>query len=305
MRSKQVLFLRNIVLLLLVNCVIFLLVLFATHFFFVLKHWKKDPDVFIIPDNKQYQFIIMGTSHGQSFTRYSNQPMVEKIVGAKFFNLAQPNAGPVMEKIYLEYFLQKGNTAKTAIYFIDPQVFYTAFDNEKYSVLPLYGEVNIPLELLLIKNHITWYTQMSYVKTYLSLKWFVKNPRSIGHDLGIYTPDKQAEKQRIHELYPQGLDQKNLSHYTQVLDEIVKLTQSQHMKLVFVIPTTLITDYSGMNQLRTLLEKYKKTEGIKYYDYSHAIEDPTLYSNIDHLNTNGVKLFSKKYLQPLISDLEK
>ncbi len=292
-------FYRNIVLLSLLNIGIFFLMLIAIHIFFVQKHWQTDYDVFTIPNNQTYQFVILGTSHGQNFTRFSNQNIVEKILGEHFFNLSQPNAGPLIEKIYLQYFLNKENRTNTVIYFIDPQVFYTDLDNENYNVRPLYGEVEFPFELLLIQNHVTFATQLSYFKTYMSLKWFVKNPRPNLPDTNIYIPKAAFEKERLSMLYPTVLQEKTFNHYRQTLNDLVLLCHEHHMKLVFIISPTLIKNYPGMSQLKLLLGDYKEKQGIPYYDYSHAVTDTHLYSNIDHLNTAGITVFTQKYLKQL------
>jgi len=292
-------FYRNTFLLALINLGIFFIILFIIHIFFVQKHWQTDPDVFIIPDNQSYQFIILGTSHGQNFTRFSNQHIVENILGEHFFNLSQPNAGPLMEKIYLQYFLEQGNSAHTVIYFIDPQVFYTAYDNENYNILPLYGEVNLPMEALLIENNISFATQLSYVKTYLSFKWFIKNPRPNLPDRDVYVQNATAEKERLEELYPPKLQQKTFNHYVDILNSLILLCHEHHMKLVFIIPPTLIKNYPGMDQLKLLLKQYKQKERIQYYDDSYVLTDIRLYGNIDHLNTNGITVFTQKYLKPI------
>ena len=185
------------------------------HLFFVQKHWQTDYDVFTIPNNQTYQFVILGTSHSQNFTRFNNQHIVEKTLREHFYNLSQPNAGPLMEKIYLQYFLNKGNKTNTVIYFIDPQVFYTDLDNENYDVLPLYGEWNFPLEYLLIQNNIGFATQLSYFKAYMSLKWFIKYPRPNAPDTDIYKPNATLDKERLSMMYPSGVNETTFNHYAQ------------------------------------------------------------------------------------------
>ncbi len=292
-------FYRNIILLSVINIGIFFFMLFAIHIFFVQKHWQTDYDVFTIPHNQTYHFIILGTSHSQNFTRFSNQHIVEKILGEHFFNLSQPNAGPLMEKIYLQYFLNKRNRTNTVIYFIDPQVFYTDLDNENYNVLPLYGEVDFPLETLLIQNHISFATQLSYFKAYMSLKWFIKYPRPNLPDTTIYKPNATLDNERLSMLYPTIPQEKTFDHYTQILNDLIFLCHKNHVKLIFIIPPTLIKNYPGMDNLKLLLEHYKEKQGIPYYDYSQTVTDTHLYSNIDHLNTAGITVFTQKYLKQL------
>ncbi len=287
--------LKNLFFFSLVNLAIFCVVLYAIHFMFIKKHWSSDPDIFVIPQQQTYQFLVMGTSHARIFTRYDNQHIVEDILHKKFFNISQPDAGPVMEKLYLQFFLERGNRAKTIVYFIDPHVFYSDRWNENYYLLP-YGALDLHFLTDSIKNNIGYATNLDYIKTYLSLKWFIKNPKHDMYDDRAWKKSDAEVANRLKKLYPNDTSDIAFEKYKTILDQITELAKKNTMQIVFVIPTTQIKNQPGMDKLKNLLEKYKKEKKINYYDFSHVVKDPHLYSDVDHLNTKGVALFTKEYL---------
>jgi hypothetical protein len=292
-------FVKKLLLFLLLNVVIFVVLLFAIHAAFVKKHWENDPDVFVIPSNQTYDMVFMGTSHAQVFTRYHNLAAVEDTLHKHFFNFAQPDAGPVMENIYLQYFLQQHNHARTLVYFLDPHVFYYRKSNEDYYLLP-YGTLDASFLKLLIQNHVGFTTIYSYIKTYASFKWFIKQPRIGVRDTRTFTGNLSNDTQiRIARFYPNGLDEHAFNVYQRVLNQITSTAEKQKMKVVFLIPPTLMRSEPGMKRMKKMLKEYRSKNQINYYDFSAVMTNPSFYSDIDHLNSNGVELFSKKYLTPI------
>lgn len=292
-------FVKNIIYFLLINLAVFIVVIWGISIIFSLKNWQRDPDVYVIPSSNTYNFLIMGTSHANIFTRFSNQGRVEKILGKKFFNLSQPGSGPVIEKLYLKVFLDKKNRSQRIVYFIDPYALYSDRWNENYFLL-LYGKFDLLFLRNAISSQIGATTLMNYIRTYLSLKWFIKNPRPDKTDSRVYSYTKSQIIERLNFLYPEGLTQNSFIKYTQSLNEVIQIAKKNNMKITFIVPTTLIKNLPGTNQTLKLLEKYKKDYNIMYYDYSNLIQDNNLYGDEDHLNSDGISFFTKYYLKQIL-----
>jgi hypothetical protein len=159
-----------------------------------------------------------------------------------------------------------------------------------------YGELNAHFLRNSINNHISYVTNLDYIKTYLSLKWFIKNPKKDVNDYRIWKSSNTDINNRLKELYPDKMNESTFDRYTAILDEITEIAKKNNMKLVFIIPPTQIDNQPGMSKLKNLLSKYKKEKSINFYDFSNAVKNPSLYSDMDHLNTNGVTSFTKRYL---------
>lgn len=292
--------LKRLLLFLLLNIAVLAFVLISINFVFTTKNWDSDPDIFIIPENKSYDAIFMGTSHGEIFTRFDNQKKVEEIIEKRFFNISQPNAGPVMEKLYLKYFLENKNTAKTIVYFIDPHVFYSDKENENYHLLS-YGKFDLNFLKSSFENDVSYKTSFNSLITYLSLKWFIKEPRKSENDMRVWKKSKIDEENRIKQLYPDGSDDKLFQRYKKTLEEITFIAKENNMKIIFILPATQIEKQPGKDKLLEMLKTQSKNEKIEYCDLSNSVEDINLFSDVDHLNTKGVLFFSEKYLLPILN----
>jgi hypothetical protein len=295
-------FLQKLALFCLLNIGIAIVFFFLVNKIFIKKGWERDTSVFVIPQHQIYDFLIMGASHGKIFSEFHNQETVENILSQKYLNLAQNNAGPVLEKTYLDFFLQKDNHAKKIIYFVDPFVFYSPSFNEKYSMVP-YGMADVSFLSTMISNHFSSEVIIRYLKAYLSLKWFIKQPYLQGLDINtVGQINPEAVRKRKEVLYPDGLNDTQLNEKMAILESLIKEAQANHMVVYLVQPPTLLGDLPGNDTVKEKILKLKQKYAVVYVDYSQVLQDPNLYSDHDHLNNAGVKAFTENYLKQIVAE---
>lgn len=291
---------KNLFIFFIINLLIFLLLFFLSSYFFQKNKWYTDPNLKSVPANQNFDFIILGSSHAEVFSRYKNDINVKKILGKNFYSLALPGAGPVIEKIYLDYFYMKKNQTQKIIYFIDPFALYSKDLNESYPYLPP-GNIDLQFIGLLIENHWNIVSALNYITSILSSHWITK-PQPI--DKNIFTKVGDIRDERIAKrnryYYPTGIDQQNYTKYFKKFEEIILTAQQNNADIVFIIPPTLVKNDPGMENLSATLDILRQRYNIDYYDYSEVMTDHKYFFDMEHLNTDGVIYFTENYLKSIV-----
>jgi hypothetical protein len=264
---------------------------------FTYSDTNTEANLFVIPAGKHVGVLLMGTSHGKIYSRSGNHLRVEHILGRSMVNIAKSEGGIIPEEVFLEYFINKKNTAGTVIYFIDPYVFYSDKWNEKNYFLnnePL----TVALLPILAKKHIDSDVLINYAKAKFTLSYLQKTPSVINTGGESITHiDPEAVKKRLANLYPDGTDNHQFTKYAGTLEKEVRIMQKNHMRIIFIIPPSLLGKTPGEKKVVQLLKQFKNKYNISYTDCSQCITDPKLYYDHDHLNTNGVVFFTTRYLK--------
>lgn len=262
------------------------------------KPGETESNLLVMKPDTHYDMVMLGTSHGREFSRHSNHARAENILGKTFVNLSLGHGrGIYGARIFLDYFLRIGDGADTIVYLIDPWVFYSDKwneNNDTFSEEPL----NLDFLTFIIQRKADALTIINYLKSNISWEQFMKAPtpdtENTAH-LDAIDPDAVAK--RIASLYPDGLDENTFHKYEGELNKLIETARTNHMRLIFVIPPTLLGDMPGENALKNVLTK----DGAEWHDFSNAITDPRLYFDHDHLNTKGIVTFTENYLRSLIS----
>lgn len=261
------------------------------------KNGGTESNLFLIPTGRRYDIVLLGTSHGRIFSRSGNHARVENILGASILNLSMGGGrGAYATRIFFDYFLRRGNTADTIVYFIDPWVLYSSTWNEEND---LFSDEPITFDFLtfIIRRGVNVATIANYLKTKISWDWVTRSPipdtENANH---LDSINNEAVARRIESLYPDGLSETNFRKYREELKAIMQTAKDRRVRLVFIIPTTLLGDLSGEDALKQTLAD----SGAEWYDLSNAVTDPRLYSDHDHLNTKGIVQFTEDYLRPIL-----
>lgn len=267
------------------------------------QNWNTETNLPLIGTRTYYDLIFLGTSHARIFSRFQNHERVEKTLGKSLINLAQgyERGGARSQQMYFLYFYEQQNFANTLVYFVDPFIFYRKrmdanpeiytnepFNHDFYNVLK---ENDTPKEILnfyLTKEQKglrpTIYPEFD--KTYQ----------------GAQANDLQQEQfeERIRFLYEDSYDKSQFDQTFANLTQTFRVAREHGMRVVVIIPTTLLPEQKGDKLVYAALEKGSKDGLYEYYNFAHAIKDTSLYYDTDHLNTEGVLLFTNQYLKPIL-----
>jgi hypothetical protein len=265
------------------------------------KNNETESNLFVTPSNEHYGMVLLGTSHGRIFSRSGNHARVEEILGKKVLNLSTGGGrGVYSTELYLDYFYKRDNTADTIVYLIDPFVLYSNKWNEEndlFSMEPL----RFDFLQLILKRKVNLPTVLNYLKTKLSWEWVMRGPSDDAEQKGALTAaDPEAVKKRVESLYPDGRNEETFARYRAILESIAATAKDRNTRLIFVIPSTLLGNLPGEDELKKALADLQKTHNIEWHDFSNAITDPRLYYDHDHLNTEGIVTFAEQFLVPTL-----
>lgn len=257
----------------------------------------------VVPENRHFDLLIFGTSHGRSFAWHRNHQRIEEALGMAAINLSKTGGGPLWANIYYDYFRMAGNKADTILYFIDPWVLYSSQWNENHCSA-IIGEEPFRFTFLysLAKHGVDRGCLLRHVRAYLTRRWMFDQCDGLAVDDGrVPKVDPLAVRQRVEGLYPDGQEESAFREYSLILEDLVKKVKRNNRRLLFVFPPTLLGSVPGSEALRDLLERWSRNHNIEWYDLTESVVDSTLFSDHDHLNSAGIRMFSDRYLKPILT----
>ena len=268
-------------------------------------NWETDSNILAVPENKEFDLLIFGTSRGRALTRFKNHLRMEKILNMRIINLSKVGGGPVWTRIFLDYFYSRNNSADIILYFIDPWVLYSEYWNESLCSAILNEE---PFRYRFFYDAafsgIQWDCLIKHVRNYLTKKWrFESNDTLDRNKKTVARIDPMAVKERIRGLYPEGVKADVFDKYIRIVDEIIDRVKKRGARVIFVLPPTLLGREPGTNLLTRALKSYADTGEIAWFDFSDAIKETGFFADHDHLNTAGVELFANNYLLPVLRNM--
>ncbi|TSC82303.1 MAG: hypothetical protein G01um101420_467 [Parcubacteria group bacterium Gr01-1014_20] len=290
-----------------INLAFVLLLYITNNNFNIYNHAITESNFLTIPQNANYDFIILGTSHARQLSVGERQRLIEEGVGMNFMNIAGSGLGILPEKIYLSYFFQRQNSVKDVVYVIDPFVFYSpqwneeiTFDNEPF---------RITLLSALVENRFSTNTIMGYVGNFLRWPpfagfdpiWDNTSTSTLEKEVGLSNL-KEAIDREHSALYPDGFETSNFNKYTAHLKSIIDMSKSHGARVIFIIPPTLWDFDPGKQTTKNLLINYQKSDGVGFYDLSGSLKNPKFYSDSSHFNTKGAVYFSTYFLKQILTE---
>jgi hypothetical protein len=105
---------------------------------------------------------------------------------------------------------------------------------------------------------------------------------------------------RRESLYPEGQDGVAFKRNGERLREILKIAKKDATIVIFILPPILLGELPGKKELKELPHDLKQTYPLEEYDFTSAISDHNLYSDHDHINIRGIKIFAETYLKPIL-----
>ncbi len=251
-----------------------------------------------IPRNKQFDLVILGTSHAREFSRSGNKPIVESILHKSIWNLAKGfgHGGLVPSIAAWDLYTQRKNTTKRLVYFIDPWIFYYSKWNEENYFLedePLQWDILLNA----INNHASTAVLINYLKAKFKPSYFMtKSLNSSRNYKQLDSISTLNANKQMKIYYADPINDKIFEKYKELFLEFTQDLQRQGIELIVIIPPTLLNKEPGFNRVWNFLNTIKY---IKLYDHSNSIRDPKLYYDISHLNSGGVEYYTSNFLKPI------
>ena len=257
-----------------------------------LENGETETNLPVIPKNKSFDFVLLGSSHARIFSRFESHNKVEKLLHLSFINLSQGGNRESLknQKNYLSYFYQRGNRNSITVYLLDPFIFYRRellnnshiFDNEPFRLDFLYT--------LLTSGDYDWKTITSYIGAMNQGR--VLPPTEIKQS----TTSAQIIRSRMKDLYRGSIDTNDI----RFLNEMYVASHNHGAKLIIIIPPTLFPKHKQAEEVKKELVKLQKTEHFALFDFSEVMKDPKNFLDSDHLNNNGIENFVQRYLRPIL-----
>ena len=117
-------------------------------------------------------------------------------------------------------------------------------------------------------------------------------------------PSSAADLKRIAYLYPQpSPDAATLARYLDAFDRILALASENGAAVTAIkppVPPQFYRKLPSEPAFDAAVSDLLARRGATFSDYSHAILQPRLYFDTDHLNRDGLTKFFAQYLKPLL-----
>lgn len=267
-----------------------------------LPNWKTESDLMVMRDGQHYDFTILGTSRGRTFSRDSNHVVVEQILGKHFINLSKgASSGVIPAELFLRYFYSRGNSTDHIVYCIDPWVVYDRKSNEENGFFTISEPFELGLLTEMIKMHLPVKQDMMYCKSIWSDKWKTAGQERKVHafDTLRVISEHSLDKARAH--YDSLIDMDNFARYSRHLEEIIQLAHAHGAIISFVIVPSMLHHFPGKPALVDFLTKQAAAQpNVYFYDFSEEMADRRYFYDHNHFNRNGVVYFTANYLQKIV-----
>lgn len=271
------------------------------------NNWTTEANLLHIPADKNFDLLILGTSHARSLARARNHLRMEKILGRDIINLSQGlgGGGLLNQFAFLKYFYKQDNTADTIVYFIDPFVFYNPYFDSK-DELYVYEPARFGFFSVLLNLGFDPGVIYTYLYSKFTERWLGHHPFSWKSESSqIENINAVSVFKRYNVVYPNDLDEEVFRDKSALFERITAyIDKKQNHNLIFVVPPGLI-EWPGHDNMISLLKEIKIQYGIPYYDFSDSMKELEYYKDHDHLNTKGVEYFTRNYLKPLFEEPSK
>ena len=265
-------------------------------------NWDTESNLLFLPEGQSYDLVVCGASTGRAFSRAGNHQRTEEILGKSIINLAQGrgNGGLLNQKIYLDYFLQQGNSGKEIVYVVNPSFFFS--DNFDYRD-ELYDHEPFQLDFLslIIQSGIPKVPVWSYLSSKFKPQWLLSKPKvKSAEERQLAALDLSKRELWKKNTYTEGLDETIFAKKCAVFESVLQVAKERNMKMTVIYPPSLFGYAPGHEMVDRYFASLQSTYDLQVHDFTFAIQDKQLYYDHNHLNTEGIVLFGKTYLKGIL-----
>jgi hypothetical protein len=267
-------------------------------------NYQTDGNLLFYKTNTKYDVLIMGISHARNFSRYKNHLQIEKILQKSVINIGQGNGscGANEQLFYLDYFYHLKNRSNQVIYILSPPMFFSE-DLPKASNTFVYE----PFEFSFFYRYLFYNSEnkkerlISYLQSAISKQWLTNYPNSLeSMDIKLERIDK-AEVERGQDLaYGKSLSYDRFNKSIKTVEATIDLALKHHSKVLLIIPPALFGKWRGHDDVVNFAHKMVLKDKVEFFDFAETVIEPKYYYDHHHLNTNGVRYFTEKYLKPMV-----
>ncbi len=253
-----------------------------------------------------YDLLVMGTSHARLFSNDGTHKRLEEALGLSLFNIGKDggHGGVLPEFLFLSRFYEKGNSADTLLYLVDPWVFFSPQWNENAHFLE-WEPADVPFLVRAVQEGASRIPIINNLQYKLDPVWLKSEPLPpTPRTVKVPTLAAGAE-QCAHDIpnsYQEGLNRENFTRYSALFERTIDLAEAHGVKrIVFVVPTTICPSIPGKAMMIDFLSDLKtRHPKVELYDLSRTMNDPAYFYDYNHLNFDGMEIFTREYLVPLV-----
>lgn len=254
-----------------------------------------------------YDFVILGASHAAVFDYRDMNARLEEMTGARILNLANVGAGVTVNRLLLDYFLEKHST-EAVVYVLDSFGFYSpAWNEERLKDASLY--VRAPFDPVLAGMMICRPGARAAAPGFISGFTKINDPDRFEPDLfdaegstfdRTYRPIPQLDRQRIEYLYPDVPEDPLLDNgYLREFEAMIVAVREAGIRFVIIRPPVPQRIYEMIPfeaEFDARIRDLAQRTGAELHDFSSRANEPENFYDSDHLNETGVLRFFRDYL---------
>lgn len=281
-------------------------VLWATGSYRSYEQWETDSILYATPKNASFDFVSLGTSRTRIFSEFKdNHDFVARDLGLRFLNMAIPFGGGILpERLYLENFFERGNSAKAVVLFLDPFVLFSDRLNREHRFV-YYEPFRARFMAKLIVNRFSFERLTTYIRSKFTRYWFERGPVVKARDnrvADVARADPATLRKRMENLYPEELNEAHFARYTREVVQILDMAASRRSKAFVVLLPTLLGEEPGYAKVKAFLEQCRAQHPFTLCDWSKTMQEARFFADHDHLNHEGFKYLAKNLLLPALGN---
>jgi hypothetical protein len=265
-------------------------------------------------DRQDYDWVILGASHSMPLDFGDTEIGIEAATGRSIINLAAQGVGPLFNRFVLEQFFER-HGARAILYVADSFAFRArAWNEDRFTDVRLLRSA--PYDPAMAGRLLTyaavegvdWRAPLDYLSGFSKLndaeRFALDQWDAEASFARSYKRSSRAEDERIAYLYPPGsADPATLQHYLGELDALIATAHDNSADVVVIkppVPPGFFSKLPGEADFDRALNTHLRSQGVRFYDYSALLPEPTNYFDSDHLGSRGVAAFVAHALMPLL-----
>ena len=262
----------------------------------------------------RYDWVILGASHAAALDYRDMTARLEAASGSRIMNLAVVGGGVTVNRLLLDYFLERHRTGGVA-YVVDSFAFYArTWNEERLSDASLFTRA--PFDPTLVRLLFRAGAPRSSVVAYASGFSKINNADRYAPDRradeGVafdrrYRPVPQIDRQRMSYLYGTEVDDTALAHRARYLDALERLvadTRARGIQVVVIrppLPARVRQRLPGEDGFDAALVAMLARHNVTLHDLSRTNNDDALFYDTDHLNQAGVLRLIDAHLRTVLA----
>jgi hypothetical protein len=258
-------------------------------------------------------WLILGASHAMPLDFADFNAQMERETGQRILNLAAPGAGPLYNRFVLEHFLER-HYARNLLYVVDSFAFYSrTWNEERFADAKLLRRTPfdpaIAARLCDYARHegVDPRAVLDYATGFSKINNRERFQRDVWEGEAqferAYRPSSTATKKRIDYLFPDKTPPEALSRYLGELSSLIALARKGGINVVVIkmpVPPEFARQLPGEPAFDEALLRMLTAQGVRFHDFSSAIDEPGSYFDTDHLNRAGATDFLDHHLKPVL-----